>query len=97
MILFSILFTNILIEGLTVFSQCFLNICPKWSWISDIECEPSSNLNSLFHVGGNILNLLFFYDFFIFFYVQYMIKFDRARYLSLLFKSILSATLSNSL
>ena len=44
--IFSILFVYHYWE-LSVFSQCFLNICSKYSWISDTECYPSGNLNSL--------------------------------------------------
>ena len=39
------------------------------SWISDAEYDPSGNSNFSFHVGTDILNLLFFYDFFIFYHV----------------------------
>ena len=34
--------------------------------MSDVEYDPSGN--SSFHVGTDILNLLFLYDFFIFFH-----------------------------
>ena len=68
-ILFSILFTYILIEGLSVFSPCFLKISSKQYWISDIEYYPSGNSNSWFLVGADILNLLFLYDFLIFLHV----------------------------
>ena len=37
--------------------------------MSDIECDTSSNSNSSFHVGADIVNLLFSYDFFIFSHV----------------------------
>ena len=30
----------------------------------DTEYDPSGNLNSLFHVGADIVNLLLLYDFF---------------------------------
>ena len=39
----------------------------KMFLISDAEYDLSVNSNSLCHVGADILNLLFFYDFFIFF------------------------------
>ena len=45
----------------------------------------------------DILNLLFLYDFFIFFHEWYRQRFDKATYLSLPFKFILSGRLSNSL
>ena len=32
--------------------------------MSDTEYDPSGNSNSSFHVGADILNLLFLYDFF---------------------------------
>ena len=37
--------------------------------MSDTEYDTSDNSNLLFHVGADILNLLFLYDFFIFFHV----------------------------
>ena len=37
--------------------------------MSDIEYDPSGSSNSSFHVGADILNLLFLYDFYIFFHV----------------------------
>ena len=55
------------------------------------------SINSSFHVRAHILNLLFLYDFFIFFHVYQMLRFENAIYLSLLFKSFLSERLSNSL
>ena len=48
MILFSILFTYILIEGLTA--------------LSDSEYDPSGNSDSSFHSWADFLNLLFLYD-----------------------------------
>ena len=68
-ILFSILFMDIFVDRLTVFSPCFFNIYSKKSWISDIEVDPSGNSNSAFHVGADVLNLLFLYDFYVFFHV----------------------------
>ena len=41
----------------------------KYSWISDIEYDPSDNLTSSLHVGADILNLLLFYELFTFFHV----------------------------
>ena len=35
----------------------------------DIEYDALANSNSSFHVGAGILNLLFLYDFFIFFHL----------------------------
>ena len=32
-----------------------------WSWIYDIEHDPSGNSNSSFHVGDDILNLSYLY------------------------------------
>ena len=63
----------------------------------DIEYDRSGNSNSSFYVRANILNLLFLYDFFIFCHVQYMLRLDKAKYLSLLFKPILSVRLNNNL
>ena len=37
--------------------------------MSDTKYDPSDNANSSFHVGVDILNLLFLYGFFIFFHV----------------------------
>ena len=34
-----------------------------------MEYDPSGNLNSSFHVGADILNLLLLYELFIFFHV----------------------------
>ena len=48
---------------------CFFNIYGKYSWISDIEYDPSDNSNSSFYVGAVILNLFFLYDCFISFHV----------------------------
>ena len=58
-----------------------------------MECNPSGNSNSLFHVGDYISNVLFLYDFLKFFHV--MLRFDKAIYF--LRKSILSVSLINSL
>ena len=63
-ILFSILFMYILIEELSVFSSCFLRNIQN-----NLEYDPPGNSNTPFHVGADILNLLFLYDFFIFFHV----------------------------
>ena len=43
-------------------SHClmFFKIHSKLSWISDKECDLSDNLNLLFHVGAEILNLFCF-------------------------------------
>ena len=61
-ILFSVLFTNALIGGLPVSALYFLMVYSEKYWISDPEYEPSGNSNLSFHVGVNILNLLFSYD-----------------------------------
>ena len=53
--IFSILFVYHYWE-LSVFSPCFLNICSKYSWISDTEYYPSGNLNSSVHVEADTKN-----------------------------------------
>ena len=40
------------------FSYVF-KIYPKWSWITDIEYDPSGNSKYSYHVGADILNLSF--------------------------------------
>ena len=60
MTLFSILFTYICTESLSVFSLCFF----KMPWISDTEYDPSGNSNLSFHVRADILNLLLLYELF---------------------------------
>ena len=45
----------------------FLKIYLKQSWISDTEYDQSDNSSSSLHVGADILNLLFWYDFLTFF------------------------------
>ena len=62
-ILFSNLLMCILIEELIVFSSSFFSIYLKQSWISDKECDLSGNSISLFHIGADILNLLFLLHF----------------------------------
>ena len=47
------------------------------------ENDASGNLNSSFHVGADILNLLFLDDTFIFFHVYYKLRFDKTTYFSL--------------
>ena len=37
--------------------------------MSDMEYDPSGNSNLSFHVGADVLNLLFLYDFSIFLHV----------------------------
>ena len=94
------IFTYIFIGGLSVTVSYFLMIYLKYSWLCDKEYDPWGNSNSQFHVGADTLNLLFLHYFFyiyIFFHVYYRIRFDKAIYLSLLFKFILSARLSNTL
>ena len=41
--------------------------------MSDVGCDPSGNSISSFHVRTDILHLLFLYDFFLFFHVEYML------------------------
>ena len=64
---------------------------------SDTEYDATGRSNFPLHVRADILNFLFLYGFFIFFHVLYLLRFDKATYLSLFFKYILSARLSNSL
>ena len=52
-ILFSILFTYIFTNGLSIFSPCFFKIYSKKSWIFAIEYDPFGNLNLSFHVGAD--------------------------------------------
>ena len=63
MILFSILFTYVLIGRLSVTVSYFLMIHSKYLWISDTDYDTSGNSNLLFHVGADMLNLLFLYNF----------------------------------
>ena len=63
-IIFSILFKYILIERLSVFYSCFLNIYSKLFWMSNIEYDPSGNSNYSSSAGADILNSLFSYEFF---------------------------------
>ena len=63
-------------------------IYSKLPWVSDTEYDLSVNLNSSFHVVTDILNLSCLNHLFIFLHVYYMLKFDKAAYLALLFKSI---------
>ena len=66
-ILFSLLFTYILIEEISITVSCFLMIYSKESWLSDAEYDPSDNSNSSFHVWAYIINLIIFvWHFFIF-------------------------------
>ena len=50
------------------FRMFFFNIF-KVIWISDIEYDPSDNLNCSLHVGADILNLLLLCELFTFFHV----------------------------
>ena len=68
-ILFSILFVYILIKSLTVSSPYLFNIYSEWSWISDIEYDPSGNSKSLFHVGIDIEIYYSYMTFLYFFHV----------------------------
>ena len=47
----------------------FFNHTLKKSWISDTEYDPSGNSNSLFHVGADILNIVFVWRFYIFLWI----------------------------
>ena len=87
MILFSALFTIFLLKYYQSLIH-FLKVYSKSLLISNTEYDPSRNSSSSFDVGADILNLLFLYDSFIFFHVYYMLRFDRATHLSLLFKFI---------
>ena len=98
MILFSILFMYILIEGVPVFSPCFLKYAQNI--LEDTEyliLSVSSNLS--LHVRPDILNLLFLYDSYIF--SIYSKCWDLLKqhiyHFSLLFKFVSSKRLSNSL
>ena len=82
--------TYILNGRLSVTVWCFLITYSKQSWIPDTEYDPSDNSNLFFYVEVHVLNLLFLYDFFIFFHVQYILRFGKVTYLSVLFKFILS-------
>ena len=68
-ILFSILLTYILIDGILIFSSCFLKYTQN-NLESDTEYDPSGNSNVSFHVGTHILNSLLLYELFMFFHVQ---------------------------
>ena len=54
--LFSILFTYIVIEGLTVTASSYSAFKTSQTFYG--KYNPSLNSNSLFHVGADILNLL---------------------------------------
>ena len=55
-ILFSTLFTYIIIEGLLVTVSCFFKIYLKKSWIFYPQYDPSGNSKPSFHLGADILN-----------------------------------------
>ena len=55
------------------------------------------NSNSPFQVASDILHLSFLYDFFIFFYVSWVLRFDKVTFLPFIFKFILSEGLNSSL
>ena len=73
-----------------MFSPCFFKIYSKYSWIFDTEHDPSGNSNLSFHVGADNLNLLLLYKLFMFFYVQWILRFDKA----IIFSPFLIANLS---
>ena len=87
-ILFYILFTYILVEGLPVFCPCFFKIYLKQSKVSDTEYDLSFNSNFSFHVGADTLNLLFLYNLYIFPCIVY-VRFDRGIYLSFFYSFFL--------
>ena len=93
LILFSILFAYIFIEGLL--SLVFSPFC--------FEYLIQNKIHQVIQILHSMLELklefkfIFLIGFFIFFHAQYMLRFDRATYLSLHFKIILSVRLSNSL
>ena len=62
--------------------------------MSNTECDPSGNSSFPFHVGAEILDLFFLYDFSIFFHVELILRFDKAMDLSFHLKSILFVRLS---
>ena len=66
-------------------------------WIYDTEYNLSGRSNFSFYTGADILNALSLYDFFTFLHVKYMLRFEKAIFLSLLFKFILFGRLSSSL
>ena len=68
MILFSVLFMYILIEGLPAFSTCFFKYAQNILEykIQNIWYDPSVSSNLSLHVRPDILNLLFLYDSYIF-------------------------------
>ena len=63
----------------------------------DTGYDPSGNSNSSFHVGADILNSLIVNYFFKFLHAWYMLGFDKATYLSPLYRFTLSITLSKTL
>ena len=84
----------ILIAGLSV--TVLMTYSKNLEYLIQNIINPSGNPNFPFHLDPDTLNSLFFHKFFIFFHVS-ILRFDKATYLSLLFKSILSQRLSNSL
>ena len=90
----------------------FIDVYYHWRIISTFFMVFDDTQNSLEYLIQNInhrvirilhsrwelifLHLLLLYDFFIFLHIQFMLRFEKATYLSLLFKSILSEILSNS-
>ena len=64
--------------------------------VFDTEYNPSGNSNLSFHVGAETLSLLFLRTYFFFFHIKSMLNFDKATYLLLFFKFVLSERLSNA-
>ena len=69
MIPFCILFTHFDIEGLSATVSCSLIMHSKYCKISDTEYDSSNNSSFSFHVGPDILNLLFWNNVFIFLHI----------------------------
>ena len=58
------------IEGLSVFPSYFIKYIEKdLDYLRDTEYDPSADFKTSFHIGADIFNSLFLYDFFIFFHV----------------------------
>ena len=57
------MFQYICIDVLSVSVSYLLMIHSKLPWVSDIEYDPQDKWNLSFHVGANVLDLLFLSDF----------------------------------
>ena len=69
LILFSMLFTYICTDGLSLFFPCFFENVFKIILNIWKDYNPSGNSDLSFHVSADILNLLLLHDLFIFFHV----------------------------